>query len=419
MAIDQLTIENFKGLGDKTDISIKPITLFIGANSSGKSSCIHALACLSQTLKITNNTRPLILDDDLAYVHLGRFIEVVHSKSYQDIISLGVSIKNITYLTHSGVDDDALSTKRGEGSFNYAFKSTKRTQDINLVSATIQAGDIKFSIKKEGSQFHISDGKGQEKCPIELGSGFTVTPESFFKAQSNVENISRFMPLFQIQTHLVKELSNTYYLGPFRQPPQRRYATRGSSPVEVGPMGESTITLLANETVQSQSRKHKDQIAEWLEHLNLAKGIDVARVASSDLFDINITLKDNKTFSIADLGYGLSQVLPVLTQCSFAPSKSTLLFEQPEIHLHSLSARKLSKVFIDTVKEKKCHIVIETHSPELIKQFIQDTQSGKLKKDELVIYRVTREDGKSRVKEIEIDENFDVYDNWEKGISIP
>jgi AAA15 family ATPase/GTPase len=112
MPIDQLSIENFKGLGDKTDISIKPITIFIGANSSGKSSCIHALACLSQTLKITNNTRPLILDDDLAYVHLGRFIEVVHSKSYQDVISLGVSIKNATYLASTGVDDESFTKKK-------------------------------------------------------------------------------------------------------------------------------------------------------------------------------------------------------------------------------------------------------------------------------------------------------------------
>jgi hypothetical protein len=313
-----------------------------------------------------------------------------------------------------------LPKKKAEALFNYTFKSTKRTQDINLVSATMQCGDAKFSIKREGDGgFYVSDGKGQDRCAVELGSGFTVRPESLFKVAANLDKVSRFMPLLQIQTNLIKELGNTYYLGPFRQPPQRRYATRGSSPVEVGPMGESTITLLANETVQSQSRKHKDQIAEWLEHLNLAKGIDVSRVASSDLFDINITLKDNKIFSIADLGYGLSQVLPVLTQCSFAPQHSTLLFEQPEIHLHSLSARKLSKIFIDTVKEKKCHVLIETHSPELVKQFIQDTKDGHLKKSDIVIYRVSRNNGKSEVNQVEIDENFDVYENWEKGISIP
>ena len=52
MAISKLRIENFKGVKNRKEIEIRPITLFIGANSSGKSSCIHALASLSQTAKI-------------------------------------------------------------------------------------------------------------------------------------------------------------------------------------------------------------------------------------------------------------------------------------------------------------------------------------------------------------------------------
>jgi predicted ATPase len=76
--------------------------------------------------------------------------------------------------------------------------------------------------------------------------------------------------------------------------------------------------------------------------MELAKHLDVNRVGNSDLFEINITLSDEKNFPLADLGYGLSQVLPVLTQCSFAPESSTLLFEQPELHLHPKSAKNLS-----------------------------------------------------------------------------
>ena len=72
----------------------------------------------------------------------------------------------------------------------------------------------------------------------------------------------------------------------------------------------------------------------------------------------------------ADLGYGFSQILPVLTQLSFAPEAATLLFEQPELHLHSLAVRPLAPVFIDAVKKKNLHVVVETHSPELFGQFI-------------------------------------------------
>jgi predicted ATPase len=187
-------------------------------------------------------------------------------------------------------------------------------------------------------------------------------------------------------------------------------------------MGESTVTLLANEIVQTRSRKHINQIAKWLKQLTLAKDLDVTRLASSDMFDVSITLPDGSKFPLADLGYGLSQVLPVLTQCSFAEEESTLLFEQPEIHLHTLAARQLASVFIETAKGKNCHVIVETHSPELVKQFFQELKKGTLSKDDFVAYRVARVDGCSSICPIAVeiqDGEVDVYENWESGISIP
>lgn len=93
MPIDQLTVANFKGIEGKTVFEIKPITLFIGPNSSGKSSCIHALAALAQTVKLSSSKLPIVLDDEYAQIHLGRFIEVIHSKSYSDSIEIGVSLE--------------------------------------------------------------------------------------------------------------------------------------------------------------------------------------------------------------------------------------------------------------------------------------------------------------------------------------
>lgn len=89
MAICKLKVSNFKGISYPKEFIIRPITLFIGPNSSGKSTCIHALAALAQTIKLPNSGRPLVLDDEYAQVHLGRFIEVIHSKSYTDLIGIG------------------------------------------------------------------------------------------------------------------------------------------------------------------------------------------------------------------------------------------------------------------------------------------------------------------------------------------
>ena len=90
MPIDTLSIENFKGIKNKQEFSIRPLTIFCGPNSSGKSTCIHALAALAQTTKLTASHVPIVLDDEYAQVHLGRFLDVIHSKSLKESFSIGL-----------------------------------------------------------------------------------------------------------------------------------------------------------------------------------------------------------------------------------------------------------------------------------------------------------------------------------------
>jgi predicted ATPase len=64
MPIDKLIIANFKGIADRQEFEIRPITIFCGPNSSGKSSCIHALAAMAQTAKLSASQVPVVLDDE-------------------------------------------------------------------------------------------------------------------------------------------------------------------------------------------------------------------------------------------------------------------------------------------------------------------------------------------------------------------
>ncbi len=413
MAITQLHIENFKGIRNPLTLDLKPLNFFIGPNSSGKSSCIHALAALSQTVKIPNNTSPLLLDDEFAYVHLGRFIEVVHTKSYSDAISIGISCDSVRItkfqpknkITHAIVD----------GSVNYSFKSTKRTQEIHLDNSEYVLDGNKYSAKLHKNGYIVTDIQSKIQTEAELRGGFLFTDLAAFTGTQR--SFTSFRPLTYIQRAVQTELRKVNYLGPFRQPPSRRYPTRGSAPKEVGSAGEATITLLANEVIQSRTRKHLTQIQSWLKHLGLGTKIDVSRVAASDLFDVSVSLDDGSSFPLSDLGFGVSQVLPVLTQCSFAETGSTLLFEQPEIHLHSLAAKRLLKVFIDTVKEKEVKILAETHSPDIIHQLQSELRSGSITPDQVAVYRVIREKGCSSFQKIKIEDDCSIYENWEKGIS--
>lgn len=416
MAINRLYVENFKGVGAGKWIDIKPITVFIGANSSGKSSCIHALACLSQTLKVPNNSTPLVLDDEFANVHLGRFIEVIHSKSYQDTISLGVKTDEFQFIE---IDEEGEpKRKKGIVEAKLQFKCSQRTQDIRIESAKINVSDNEYTIKWTSKGYVATNNKTSSKYTFDLGAGFLLSSDSIFRRPS--KSAGDFLPLLNAQAALSSELTSTFYLGPFRESPRRKYETRGANPTEVGPRGESAITMLANESLTTTRRPHIKQVAKWLAKLGLAKNVKISRVGKSDLVDLQLGLADGESFPIADLGYGLSQILPVLTQCSFAQPHSTLLFEQPEIHLHTKSSRELASVFIDTVKVKKSNVVLETHSPDLVKQFMRELKEGNLPPDQFVLYKVNRDGMETCIHEVEIDaeNDFDVYENWEKGISI-
>lgn len=406
MPITKLIVQNFKGIADRIEFEIRPITIFVGPNSSGKSSCLHALTVLAQTLKIPNNTEPIVLDDDNASIHLGRFIEVVHSKSYKDEITLGVEVRVDKDIESWGQKQLKIGdTVRAE----WSFKCSLRTQEIRLERYQLAVAQRLLTIRhrKKGEEYEVLDTSTNKKFTAEVYSAFfaSLSPSGVpTNPPERDEYLATFEFLHLTQRVLRDALTGVCYLGPFREPPSRRYPTRGSNPSEVGSRGEATTTLLANEAVRSQTRPHTKKIGKWLQTLGVAKAVEVSRVGKSDLFDLSATLIDDETLPIADLGYGLSQALPVLAQCSFCSSHSLLLFEQPELHLHHGAAGALADVFADVANDKSTSVIAETHSEEMFQQTIRLVNRGVLQPSQVIAYDVERVNKASRFRRIELTE---------------
>lgn len=421
MTINSLLVSNFKGISERKLFDIKPITIVIGPNSSGKSSCIHALATLAQTIKLGDTSRALTLDDEFAQVHLGRFIEIVHSKSYTDSIEIGINLGavNPSFLSEVGISKGDGHTLTGDINATYTFRSTKRTQEVYVHSANLSIGtrEIRITAVKNG-EYLVADSMSSSKYPAMISANFFFDL-SWYIGTDEKGWIFTTRLIRAIQRRISYELRQTAYLGPFRQSPIRRYPFRGSTPFEVGAQGEAAVSLLANEYMQSKTRKHTKQISGWLEDLGLAKGVKVSRVGSSDLFDVSIQMTDDASLPIADLGYGLSQILPVLVQCSFAKENSTLLFEQPELHLHEGAARKLAKIFTDVVSSKGVNIVAETHSRDLFFGIMNEIREGRIAHGDVVAYDVKRENGCSSYTPITltlVDNYLEVSHPWGKAL---
>jgi predicted ATPase len=410
MKINKLIIENFKGIKDRKEFEIRPLTIFCGPNSSGKSSCIHALAALAQTIKLSNSQVPVALDDEYAQVHLGRFLDVIHSRSLDDSIKLGVGVDKLKYyLTPNKPDRKKVPSLEIE--MEYKAKGT--AQEIYVESAKIEINSISYVLSREDEEFAIK--RGSKKLPFNMYSTgkFGFRPKGVFEGgvQPKEETMQAFFLGENINRNLTEVLSNVLYLGPFRQGPLRRYPTRGSQPAEVGASGEAAVPMLANEYSRSDSNHPNiSQISSWVEEMGLGKRIVLSPVAHTDLFDVNVSLEDGANLPLPDLGYGISQVLPVLVQCSFAPPNSTLLFEQPELHLHEGAARKLGAVLANVAKKKNINIIAETHSPHMIMELINKVKGGDLSVDDVVIYDVCRREGKSEFKKVLIEmDNGDIW----------
>lgn len=193
LSIQKLIIKNFKGINNREEFEIRPITIFCGPNSSGKSSCIHALAALAQTTKLSASQMPIVLDDEYAHVHLGRFMDVIHSKDAKDSFSIGVVINNpekiIPNIKSDKKDDVYLQAE-------YSFKARSSTQEVYIQSAsmTIGADSSKFErLKISGPEFSVhKSGKKMPFTATAVGRFSIQVRPTFEKGKSNQDEMDTF-----------------------------------------------------------------------------------------------------------------------------------------------------------------------------------------------------------------------------------
>ena len=121
--------------------------------------------------------------------------------------------------------------------------------------------------------------------------------------------------------------------------------------------------------------------------------------------------------SLADVGFGISQVLPVLVQCFYAAAGSTLVFEQPELHLHPRAQSELGDLFVDAIhaeedgKPRDIQVLIESHSEHLLRRIQRRIAEGRLKPADAALYFCSPGPEGSRIEELKLDEDGNIT-NW-------
>ncbi|MBD8091690.1 AAA family ATPase [Pseudomonas fluorescens] len=211
--------------------------------------------------------------------------------------------------------------------------------------------------------------------------------------------------------HLIENISNLQinHVSPLRAFPQRYYLLDKS--VHHQQLNSSDGTELA-EVLKNRPDILKD-INVLFAPFNI--GVDIEKI--NNIIHKIVVTQDKVKLELTDVGFGISQVLPILVQAYLSPKDSLTIIEQPEIHLHPNMQAWLADALIKIALEKKKKFLIETHSDALIRRLrlrIVDDSSMLTERD-VNIYYLHREGGntQSKLEEIEISPNGDL--NWPKG----
>jgi len=156
----------------------------------------------------------------------------------------------------------------------------------------------------------------------------------------------------------------TNYISSFRLHPDRTYYEQTKTDLKVGKFGERyTDQIVLWET--KKSKKYKDLIKK-LNDINLLKDIKTKRLEGGR-YELLVKPQENgQLCSLADVGFGISQFLPILVADFQLGNNSFLFVSQPEIHLHPSVQANFADYIISQIKTSKKSYIIETHSEYLI-----------------------------------------------------
>jgi hypothetical protein len=210
---------------------------------------------------------------------------------------------------------------------------------------------------------------------------------------------------------------NTYYLAPLREYPKRTYLWSGERPQDVGKRGELTVAaLLAS---RKKDLEVEIAVAKSLKELGLIENFRLNRITQNrGDYEILVQRTPNSAeVLITDVGFGVSQVLPILVLCYYAPKGATLIFEQPEIHLHPSVQAGLADIFIEVIKTRNIQIIIESHSEHLLRRLqrrMAEEKDGFTNDDAALYFCKMNDQGDSELVTLDIDDYGNIC-NYPEG----
>ncbi|MEJ7594366.1 MAG: DUF3696 domain-containing protein [Planctomycetaceae bacterium] len=411
-----------------------PITLFFGANSSGKSSIGQFLMLLKQTVESQDRKAVLYPGGKNSAVQLGSFQEMIFGRKTENPIEFNYRWTLPSELTFS----DPLIDK------NYTADAISFNCTISLADPATPVPSVrKLAYDLFAGQHSVLSIEMQQKADRadryqtaannyalvrNPGRGWSPgAPVRFYGFPDEVVAYHQNADFVQAINFTHEKLFRSLaYLGPMRTKTERLYSWTGTEPESVGNIGENTIpAMLAaknrmlNIGRYGRKKPFEQIIAKKLQEMGLIESFQVKPI-SKNRQDYEVKVKTKGSIGLVDLpdvGFGISQVLPVLVECFYAPANSIILMEQPEIHLHPRAQSFLADVMIDVInaredgKDRNIQLIVETHSEHFLRRLQRRIAEDVVSKDRVAAYFADVSKTPAQLEELQIDESGNIL-NW-------
>ena len=395
--ITELSVQNFKSWKDMGKRQIAPLTGFFGANSSGKTSILQTLLMLKQTVERPPDWKGVIdFGDDSSLVNLGSFDDLIHGHRRDAPLQVSISWNLSEKLSLPGVDEvDTLS-------FDLSVDNVENAASI--VSFNYIASEKHFRVRQDGlDTYSFSTPNMSERYNV---------PAVLIRCYGILNTYTDIVQLFSpLQTRFANLFRSIEYLGPLREYPRRHYAWQGKHSPGVGQHGEDTVTALFSGRIQLRSLD--EQIPKWLQRLDLIDSYRLNPITGSEK-DYEFLVRKYKggpEVRLTDVGFGVSQVLPVLVLCYYVPEGSILILEQPEAHLHPKVQSDLADLLIEVVKNRQLQIILESHSEHLLIRLMRRIAEEQISADDTAFYFCEMNEGTSEIERLDVDDYGNIT-NW-------
>jgi predicted ATPase len=414
-----LRLRNFRAYRDQR-FEFRRLNLFIGANNSGKSSLLSAINLIAQTFLATRGrSSPLVLNGP--YEELGTYQDVVHGNNVRTPLGFDIGIQNydISFDVKFRLQRRELEISRfvlyEDGEELFYYQARKDRSDLRIQRKGVENFIGQKAVRRP---FFIGFWPYHPDLDRVMSGRVDEYPKS---AQEVITRVSR--SLRRAEMFLRDSLRHFDSLSPFRAQPQRTYLYTGEAPREIGRTGSNGVSLLVNDTSKRGALRIglEEKISDWLKANNIGREIRVKNLTTRH-FEICIVDFKGKEHNICDVGFGCSQVLPVLVGGlnlfggSSLSRRSSPIFvvQEPEIHLHPNAQASLGSFFVGLAKSSGQQF-IETHSDNLVLRVARHVALGEIESQDVKLFFVEDHGGDKVVTDIEISADGIFKPDWPGG----